>query len=275
MPGEMAGVSTMSVALGKIRAFLRTIVFSIVTAFAFVLHLITVPVARILRLPWAQWSGWIFRTWSRAILRIMGARVEVAGPPPDAPFFMVSNHLSYVDIAVLASQLDCVFVAKAEIAGWPVFGTLCKTVGTIFVDRTSKRDIRRVSDLMQRTMKRGKGIVLFPEGTSSEGATVMKFKPALLEPAASAEMPVVTVTLTYRTPPATDPARLAVCWWGDMTFARHVMALFRHPGFVARVSFGENAFSNNNRKILAGELWEDVRSRFEPVTGSEAGPSQN
>ncbi len=265
----------MAAALGKIRGFLRTIGFTIVTAFAFVLHVVTVPVARLLRLPWTRWSGWIFRTWSRVVLRLMGARVEVAGPRPEAPFFMVSNHLSYVDIAVLASQLDCVFVAKAEIAGWPVFGPLCKAVGTIFVDRNSKRDIPRVSGLMKETMRLGKGIVLFPEGTSTEGATVIRFKPALLEPAASSELPVATATLTYRTPPATEPARLAVCWWGDMTFARHVMALFRHPGFVARVTFGENTVQNSDRKVLATVLWEQVRSRFEPVTGSEAGPTQN
>ncbi|MDX1387779.1 MAG: lysophospholipid acyltransferase family protein [Acidobacteriota bacterium] len=265
----------MASVIGKLRGFLRTVSFAIVTACAFVLHVVTVPAARLLGLPWARWSGRVFRTWSRIVLRLLGARVEVAGPPPAAPFFMVSNHLSYVDIAVLASQLDCVFVAKAEIADWPIFGPLCKAVGTIFVDRTSKRDIPRVSDLMKRTMKRGKGIVLFPEGTSTEGATVLKFKPALLEPAASAELPVVTATLTYHTPPATEPARLAVCWWGDMTFTHHVRALFRHPGFVARIAFGENAVRNRDRKILAAELWEQVRERFEPVTGSEAGPSQN
>ena len=265
----------MSTELGRVRGWLRATGFAVVTAYAFVLHVVTVPVARFLGLPWAKWSARIFRNWSRAVLRILGARVEVAGTPPAAPFFLVSNHLSYVDIAVLASQIDCVFVAKSEIAGWPVFGRLCKAVGTIFIDRTSKRDIPRVSGLMQQTMKTGRGIVLFPEGTSTEGATVIRFKPALLEPAASAGLPVATATLTYFTPPPTDPARLAVCWWGEMTFTRHMMALFRHPGFVARVSFGEERVLSHDRKVLAAELWEQVRSRFQPVTGSEAGPTQN
>ena len=71
----------------------------------------------------------------------------------------------------------------------------------------------------------GRGVVLFPEGTSSDGATVLRFNPSLLEAATCRTLPVFYASLTYETPPRTAPARLAVCWWGDMNFVKHLMGL--------------------------------------------------
>ena len=88
----------------------------------------------------ARWRHLCFRLWSRSVLAVMGARVDSRGPPPEPPFFLVTNHLGYVDVLVLASQVDGVFIAKSEAAGWPVIGSLCRSVGTMFVDRRVNRD---------------------------------------------------------------------------------------------------------------------------------------
>jgi 1-acyl-sn-glycerol-3-phosphate acyltransferase len=258
----------MTKTIDRIRGALRVIVFSVMTGGLWLTHTVVTPVVRFLNLSMDPLNRAVFRSWCRGVLRILNARVEEVGTRPDAPFFLVSNHLSYIDVAVLGSRLDCVFVAKADIDNWPIFGTLVRAVGTIYVDRASKRDIPRVANLIHETMERGRGIVLFPEGTSTDGSTVLRFKPALLEPAAAAGVRVATAALTYVTPPLTEPARMAICWWGEMTFSDHALGLFRHPGFTARVTFGDPTGPCSDRKTLAADLWEEVRGRFEPVTGS-------
>jgi 1-acyl-sn-glycerol-3-phosphate acyltransferase len=95
-----------------------------------------------------RWRGWAFRTWAKLMLRLLGANLRVAGAPPQVSFFLVANHLSYVDMLVLAAQMDCIFVAKSEIAGWPLVGFLSRQMQTIFVDRHHKRDLLRVNALL-------------------------------------------------------------------------------------------------------------------------------
>ncbi len=87
----------------------------------------------------ARWRSFILKTWSRGLLLIGGVRRHTVGDPPEAPFFLVSNHLSYVDVAVLGSLVGGVFVAKAELSDWPAVGFLCRSVETIFIDREMRR----------------------------------------------------------------------------------------------------------------------------------------
>ena len=105
-------------------------------------------IGSLLLAPWpharSRWRGRCFQLWSRGLCRLFGVRVSVSGPPPPPPFVLVSNHLSYLDILVLGTRPPCVFVAKAEIDDWPIFGALCRAVNTVFVDRKAKRDLPRV-----------------------------------------------------------------------------------------------------------------------------------
>ncbi len=198
--------------MSSLRGAVKLLACMAVTAFSGLAHVVVVPVLRLTgsRLRAGRASAWVFRNWAKATLRTLGARVEVRGPIPTSPFFLVSNHLGYVDVAVLASVLACVFFSRADVAGWPVVGPLVRMVGTVFIDRGAKRDILRVMERIEETLAYGRGIVVFPEGTSSGGATVLPFRPSLLEVAARARMPVSCAALTYRTEPGNPPARLAV-----------------------------------------------------------------
>lgn len=216
-----------------------------------------------------RWRNLIFRTWARAVAAIAGMKIETRGEPPRPPFFLVANHLSYVDIIVLAARLDCTFIARSDVAHWPIIGLLCRSMGTIFIDRASRSDIPRVIALMEEAIGRGQGVVLFPEGTSSEGAKVLKFNSSLLEPAARAGYPVSYASLSYRTPPGCVPARLSVCWWGDMTFTRHLLDLLRVPEFTATLIFGAQTIQDGDRKALARRLWQAVDEQFIPVVTAE------
>ncbi|MGH9799857.1 MAG: lysophospholipid acyltransferase family protein [Blastocatellia bacterium] len=212
-----------------------------------------------------RFRKFILTSWARSLAVIVGMRIKVEGQPPQPPFFLVANHLSYVDIILVASQMDCVFIAKKEISGWPGMGWLSGRIGTIFIDRKNFQDIPRVIGLIDEALNEGSGIVLFPEGTSTIGETIMPFSPALMEPAARAGYPVSYAAISYRTPLGEPPAHAAVCWWGDMDFVPHFLKLLLMSKFRATISYGEDAILADDRKVLAKSLWRAVNDQFIPV----------
>jgi 1-acyl-sn-glycerol-3-phosphate acyltransferase len=248
-----------------LRAVSRVVALCLITACIYLLRLAGGAIVFFSPTASRKWRSAVLRAWARAVARVAGMRISSRGVPPRGPFFLVSNHLGYMDVVVLASRLDCVFVAKSEIAGWPVVGRLCRCVNTIFVNRRNRRGLPVVLDAVARALDRGSGVVLFAEGTSTCGANVAPFKSSLLELATQRRAPVHFASLSYRTPPDEAPARESVCWWGDMTFLRHLYALFMLPGFDVNLAFGEQPIRDDDRKALARRLWSAVNSQFIPV----------
>lgn len=204
-------------------------------------------------------------SWAKSVVFLMGVRLVVVGDAPRPPFFLVSNHLSYLDIPVFFCLVRGVFVAKSEVGSWPLIGWLSKLANTLFIDRQRRRDLLRVNSLMSRHMTSQEGIILFPEGTSTRGARINKFKPALLQAPAHMGFPVHYATISYRSSEASKPAHLGVCWWGDMTFADHFFGLLGIRRVDAMVSFGSDPVRHEDRKELAESLWRRMTDQFEPV----------
>lgn len=213
----------------------------------------------------ARWRMFVFRGWSRCMLLALGVRVESQGDPPEPPFLLVSNHLSYLDIPVIGRYAGAIFIAKSEISDWPLIGFLCHIVNTIFIDRSVRRDLPRVMTQIDSELAGGMGIVLFAEGTSSKGATVLPFRPSLLEVAARSEIPVSFAALSYRTEEDDPPAHLAVCWWGGEPFSPHALEFAALKRIHAKVVFGNERIHDANRKLLAQKLRTEVLEIFEPV----------
>jgi 1-acyl-sn-glycerol-3-phosphate acyltransferase len=211
------------------------------------------------------WRRFTFRYWGRSCCAVLGVRVEQAGSAPRPPFLLVSNHLSYVDVFVYARQTGAVFLSKAEIADWPLLGCMSRNMGTLFVDRSRRTDVSRVIALIEERLARRQGIVLFPEGTSTVGDSVLPFRTSLLEPAARARLPVFHATIHYSTSAGDPPAKDAVCWGGEEDFLAHFLRFSRLSGVRARVVFGAEAVLDDNRKSLAGKLHEQVRAHFVPI----------
>lgn len=199
-------------------------------------------------------SRWLHRH-ARRMLAVLDIEVRTSGSPPTAGF-LVSNHLSYLDILVLGAAAPCVFVAKREVKGWPVFGWLAMLAGTLFVDRTRRSDVGRVNDELRRAVGERTVLVLFPEGTSSDGRQVLPFKSSLLEVAAAGG-PVTVAALGYDTPGA-DPGQVA-CYWGDMVFLPHLWTCLGQSRIAARVRFRQVSDPAADRKLLARQLHDEVR----------------
>ena len=210
---------------------------------------------------YARWCGfgnasgakralWLQRS-SRRILRIFKTEIRTAGTIPKSGL-LVSNHLSYVDILVIASVTPAMFVAKREVRGWPVFGFFAKLGGTVFVDRERRTRVGQTTDEIESALKEGALVVLFPEGTSSDGQTVLPFKSSLLEPAAQSNHPLFIGLIQYRL----DDGDVGeeICYWRDMVFFPHLINLASKRAIRASVRFAPADRGGMDRKELARQL---------------------
>ncbi len=248
----------------------RTPAFLLVTLAAWLSLLVLRPLVRRRRYPtWRQIRAGVMRRWGRACLAVLGCRVTVRGRPPEPPCLLVSNHISYLDILVLAAHSPARFVSKAEIAGWPLAGTVCRTADVIFVDRGRRRDVTRVGSQIDEALRAGDPVILFPEGTSTAGDAVATLKPSLLAPAANGGQPVHWAVLRYETPADEDPAFLSVAWWGDMPLTPHAPELLKLRRVAAELEFGTEPFRNADRKELAVLLRRRMTTAFRPMVSSE------
>jgi 1-acyl-sn-glycerol-3-phosphate acyltransferase len=206
-----------------------------------------------------------FRIWAQLMARVMGMRMTVRGTPPAGAFFLVANHISYMDIVLLSAHVHAGFVAKADLRAWPVFGTAFGTADTIFVDRNRRRDVVRVMRDIEDNFARELGVILFPEGTSGKGDCVLPFKASILELPVRIGKPVRFATIHYQTDADQPPPPDVVCWWGDAPLRPHLWRLLRMRGFDATLTFGPEAIRAEDRKLLASRLHASVAAQFEPM----------
>jgi len=169
------------------------------------------------------------RIWHRICCAILSIEVRAHGAAVSGgPVLFVCNHASYLDVPVLGAQLDGRFVAKAEVARWPVIGALSGLQGTIFIDRRTQ-GARSQADELRQALHGGASLVLFPEGTSSDGNRVLPFKSTLFSAADAVidgvEVQVQPVTVAYsrhRGLPMERRMRPYFAWYGDMTLVDHL-----------------------------------------------------
>jgi 1-acyl-sn-glycerol-3-phosphate acyltransferase len=195
-------------------------------------------------------AEWLQRA-SRRHLRIFNFSATVTGPIPQQGL-LVSNHLSYLDILVLSSITPAVFVSKAEVRQWPLFGWLASLAGTVFVNRERRTQVGQTNQEIEQALAEQALVVLFPEGTSSDGKQLLPFKTSLLEPVARDPHDIATCWLHYE---LTDgDASQEVCYWGDHMFFTHLMNMVGKRSIHAEVRFGTFKKETTDRKELAKQL---------------------
>jgi 1-acyl-sn-glycerol-3-phosphate acyltransferase len=176
--------------------------------------------------------------WSRQVLAIL--EIEVASNQlPQSGFagLVVSNHVSWLDILVLQSLMPGAFVAKTEVRSWPVVGYLAQACATIFVDRSSPRSARRMVDDTAAAIAQGYAVVVFPEGTSSDGSSVGTFHANIFESAIRAGSHVLALSLHYRDK-TTGAAASDAHFTGDMTLLSSIARVTGSSSIQALVHLG-------------------------------------
>lgn len=199
-------------------------------------------------------AEWLHRSCVKAVTRL-SITLDVDGPFPSHGL-LVCNHLSYIDVLALSAIAPCVFVAKRQVRSWPLFGGLARCGATIFVDRDRPSDTARASTHLRQALAAGIVVVLFPEGTSSDGSTVLPFRSALFKPAVQLNQPVSTAHISY----AVEGGSVGqdVCYWGRMVFLAHLFRFLRLRNINARVRIGRKASVFTDRKVAAVTTREEV-----------------
>lgn len=203
--------------------------------------------------------------YHRLVSRILGVRVEVVGPRPErGPLLIASNHVSWLDIVVLSSVAPVSFIAKKDVATWPFFGSMARLQRTVFVDRDRRHATGGSRDEMRERLKAGDALVLFPEGTSSDGRGVLPFKSAFFGVAETPGVLVQPVTLAYRghrALPMTRRLLPAYAWYGDMDLVPHLLGVIRSGPIEVTVVCHQplSLTGEQTRKALARHAEEEVR----------------
>lgn len=244
---------------------IRAALLVLITFFFVGLRLLVWPSAAISRPFDRILRRFLIRGWGYCFAYAAGLRVVVKGTPPRPPFYMVCNHLSYLDMLVLARQTGCIFVSRGDVEQWPFFGFVSKSIYVIFINRDDRRDTTRVNLLIEETIREQDGIVVFPEGYTSPGVEVKTFRSPLLQPPVELNIPVHYATISYDTPENGPSPGLLCSWWRPEPFYAHTFRFLHYPGAVATIHFGEQPISGNDRKSLAKQLEEAVRANFVPL----------
>ncbi len=237
--------------------------------------LVTIPLmlfaimARLLKFKSAYKIPKLFHT---ILLKILGIRVTIYGQlKENVPLIVVSNHISWLDILVIGSSFPCYFIAKSDIARWPIFGFLAKLQNTIFVNRQARGTAigEQVNDIVN-ALKANKTIVLFPEGTTSDGNKVLKFKSALLaaaKPDNDFKPLVQPLSLHYQKTigmPFTRRNRPFVAWYGDAELVPHVKTMLRYTPIDVEIKIGDSVSYDdfNSRQDMAEYLENYMRLAY-------------
>lgn len=217
--------------LSRSRAVLRMILFLLVTAVLIPIHYMCLLIFGTLR---------VTRLWHRALWWILGLRVTVYGGEVKSQkqVLYLSNHLSYMDIFVLGALRDGVFIAKQDVAGWPVFGYLATLQKTIFIDRT-RSGLEQAQGRILARMAQGYDLILFPEGTSTNGARVLPFKRALIpfDPVIDIQPVGIRVSHVDGVALSSDEQRDRYGWHGEMTLVPHLWDVFKGRNIDIEVHF--------------------------------------
>lgn len=195
-------------------------------------------------------AAWL-RDRARELLEVLAIRVSASGGLAQGGV-VACNHLGYLDALVIASLSPTVFVAKAEVARWPVLGWFCRQVGTLFIQRDHRDSVARLQPELRRVLSAGVTVCLFLEGTSTDGSRVQPFHSSLLQPAVEGVWPVRPGWLGFFKPDGTvEPA---AAYWRDMWFAPHFLRLLATAPFTAQAWLGESVDPWLSRKRMARVL---------------------
>jgi lyso-ornithine lipid O-acyltransferase len=247
---------------------MRSVTVGAKLAFQALLFFLLYPIQLVaVRFGWGI-AGWVPVAFHRAFLWLFGVHVLVHGrPPAGKPTLVLANHVSWLDITVMGSLRPLSFVAKSEVAGWPVVGLFAKLQRSVFIERARRRHTGTVNAAIARRLVRGEVIVLFAEGTTGDGNNMLPFRASLVGSARAAltessldriDLQPLAIAYVRRDGlPFTRRDRPEIAWYGDMDLAPHLAAWLRRSRVDVVVTWGEpipfDATSDRKRATAQAE----------------------
>ncbi|MGE4371930.1 MAG: lysophospholipid acyltransferase family protein [Xanthobacter sp.] len=255
---------------GLMARILEAIRITLVTLIVLLATVIGIPLQWLaLKLKWPM-RRTIPVLYHRILLHCLGVKVRVEGSPAlGRPLLILSNHCSWLDIPVLGSRMPLFFVAKSEVAQWPLVGLLAKFQRTVFVNRQRRQATSDVNREIAGRLKQGDPVVLFAEGTSSDGNRVLPFRTALVGAVRDAfedveQVSVQPLSIAYvrlQGIPMGRQHRGTAAWRGDMELAPHLMDVLRQGAIDVTLTFGPELVldATHDRKSVTREAQASVR----------------
>jgi 1-acyl-sn-glycerol-3-phosphate acyltransferase len=201
------------------------------------------------------------QAWSLQFLALWGIHLRVIGQPVvSGPALLVSNHISWLDILVIHAARYCRFVSKSDVRDWPLIGALATGSGTLYIERSSRKDALRMVGEMADALKDGDVLAVFPEGTTSDGLSLLPFHANLIQSAIAAEAPVQPMSLQF-IDAHTGELSLVPCYIGDDTLLGSIWRTLTSSEITAVVRFGPlQTAQGRERRQWAADLHECVQS---------------
>jgi 1-acyl-sn-glycerol-3-phosphate acyltransferase len=179
------------------------------------------------------------KAWAAQLIALTAIDLVVRGQPvAEGPVLLVANHISWLDIPLLQAAVRCRFVSKADVRRWPLVGFLATACGTLYIERESRRDAMRVVHRMAESLRDGDALAVFPEGTTSDGRSLLHFHANLMQAAISAEVPVQAVALSFLDR-ASGEISVAPAYVGDDSLAGSIWRTLTAAPLTAVLVFGE------------------------------------
>lgn len=210
----------------------------------------------------------------RWILKLFNMHVKTTGMPTHGgTFLIISNHMGFIDILMLASHFPMNFVTSQEMRETPFLGLLTEMGGCIYVERRNRTKVLGELHQIAEALKQGFRVTLYPEATSHNGEEVLPFKRTLLMAAAHAGVPLQPVVVNFRKvngEPITLKWRDSVCWYGDISFVASLWASLKIGRLDADIDFLDPYFAtpDEDRGVVASNLHAKISAHFTPIRGS-------
>ncbi|HMM44415.1 MAG TPA: lysophospholipid acyltransferase family protein [Candidatus Macondimonas sp.] len=200
---------------------------------------------------WRALRHRVIRHWFRILVRLLGLRITLVGQVVDGPVLRVANHISWLDVVVLNAISPSVFVAKAEVAQWPLIGWMANWLGTLYLRRGDVLSSQRLTEVMSWQFRRAETVTLFPEGTTGNGAVLGKFHARLYQPALSTKTAVQPVAIAYPDARAGGQTHPLAPFLGTQTLLNHLWTLLGERELAVSVTFLPPLSAASDRRELA------------------------
>ncbi len=261
--------------MDNLRALIKATLFGMSLVSYFI---ITAPILLVFNLRpyfFRKWLNNLVSFYSKSLLKMMGFKVLVEDENESIRkegILLISNHLSYLDILILSSLLPSSYVTSLEMKRTPLLGQICVLAGCVFVNRKNKKNINKEIFEITESLSHGVNVTIFPEATSTNGDSILRFRKPLFQAAINAKREIMPITLNYNLINESIVSvenRDDLFWYDEMTFADHLWSVFKLKSALVTVNRGKliNVCEDSDVAELSILAYNQVKSKFEPIIG--------